>query len=110
MRAAQSLSDDRCAYVRVLDVRGLSPVYDYLVLGTGTSGRQLRTAADRVEDVARELGHRPFGGRSERTEQWTAVDLGDVAVHAFSADGRAFYDLDTLWDDAREIEWRGRPV
>ena len=88
----------------VLDVRGLSPVTDYFVIGTGTSGRQMRAVADEVEDYARPLGERPIGRSVD--ENWILIDFVNVVVHVFSQDARHFYDLESLWGDAKRVEWK----
>jgi len=100
------MADTRSTDVRVLDLRGLSPVCDYMVLATGTSPRQMRTVADDVRELAEERGHRVLGGSTGTGENWTAIDLVDVVVHLFSAEARSYYDLENLWGDAVQVEWK----
>jgi ribosome-associated protein len=102
---ARLMSDTKCANVRVLDVTGLSPVCDFIVLGTGTSTRQMKTVADDVAEWGEEHGLRSFG-KAGTGENWIALDLVDVVVHVFSQEGRHYYDLENLWGDATDVAWK----
>jgi ribosome-associated protein len=99
------LADTKCSNVRVLDLRGLSPVCDYFVIGTGTSSRQMRSAADDVAELGEERGLRSYG-KAGTGENWIALDLIHVVVHIFSHEGRMHYDLDNLWADATDVPWK----
>jgi ribosome-associated protein len=91
----------------LLDVRGISPVTDYMVLATGTSPRQMRTVCDDLAEMADQRGTRPFGENGLEGESWMLIDFVDVVVHVFSQEARSFYDLDSLWGDAKRVEWNG---
>ena len=90
----------------VLDVTGISPVTDFLVLATGTSPRQMKTVCDDLEEMADQLGERPLSRVGDDGTSWTCIDFVDVVVHVFSPEARGYYDLDGLWGDARPVEWR----
>jgi ribosome-associated protein len=102
--AAKLLADTRCSNVVVLDARGLSSVTDFMILATGTSPRQMLAACDEVAEMAEPRGYRALS-RNGDSGQWTCLDLVDVVIHVFSADARAYYDLDNLWGDARRVSW-----
>ncbi|MBC7783646.1 MAG: ribosome silencing factor [Burkholderiales bacterium] len=106
--AARIAADTRCTNVVVLDVRGLSPVTDFFVLGTGTSARQMRTVAEEVEEHGRPLGQRPLSRSLD--DHWILLDYVDVVVHLFSDDARMFYDLESLWGEAKRVTWRPESV
>ena len=89
----------------VLDVRGLSPVTDYMVLATGTSPRQMKTVADQLEEIGRPANHRPYSRADDDTSHWTVIDFIDVVCHLFDQDARMYYDLDNLWGDAKRVDW-----
>jgi ribosome-associated protein len=101
---ARAASDDKCHQVVVLNVIGLSPVTDFIVLGTGTSSRQIRAVAENLRTAGKEIGHRPLPG-GEHSDNWMLVDFVDVVVHLFDPDARSYYDLDSLWGDAPRIPW-----
>jgi ribosome-associated protein len=90
--------------VVVLDVRGISPVTDFFVIGTGTSARQMSTVADAVEELGREQGNKPISRSVD--EHWILLDYVDVVLHVFSDEARHFYDLESLWGEAKRVEWK----
>jgi ribosome-associated protein len=106
--AARMLANTRCHNVVVLDVRNLSPVTDFMVLATGTSPRQMKTACEDVEELGEPRGFRALS-RAGDNGQWACIDLVDVVVHVFSAEARAYYDLDNLWGDGRKLPWQDQP-
>ena len=108
--AARMAANTRCHNVVLLDVRGISPVTDYMVIATGTSPRQMRTVCDDVAEMAQQRGEKPLGGDVGQSESWMLIDFVDVVVHVFSTDARQFYDLDGLWGDARIVQWNDQPI
>ncbi|MDB5172922.1 MAG: rsfS [Phycisphaerales bacterium] len=89
----------------LLDVANLSPVTDYMILATGTSPRQMKTACDEVQELGDPRGFRPLS-RAGDNGNWTCIDLVDVVVHVFSQEARSYYDLENLWGDGRRVEWK----
>lgn len=104
--AAASLVDDKCHDVQVLDVRGQSPITDYLVIASGTSDRQMRSALSSLEDLASELGSPVFRIGADDDAMWLLADFVDVVVHLFEPNARAHYDLESMWPEAKTIDWR----
>jgi ribosome-associated protein len=88
-----------------MDVTGLSPVCDFFVLATGTSGRQMRSVADDIEELSEVRNFAPMSRSDTDSSTWILVDCVDVIVHIFSEDARHYYDLDNLWGDAKRVEW-----
>jgi ribosome-associated protein len=105
IEAARVLADTRCHQVCVLDVTGISPVTDFLVVASGTSPRQMKSASDAAEEFGDSVGYKTLTRVVEST-QWIVQDFVDVIVHVFSQDARYYYDLDNLWGDARPVEWK----
>jgi len=104
--AARLASDLHCQNVVVLDVRGISPVTDFFVLATGTSGRQMKSIAEQIEELGEPRGFVPFGRNGHEGDSWVLTDFVDVVLHAFSPATRSYYDLDGLWGDAPRVEWK----
>jgi ribosome-associated protein len=82
-----------------------------MVLATGTSPRQMRTVCDELAEMAQQRGERALGtdgidgpGAETGGGGWMLIDFVTVVVHVFSQDARAFYDLDSLWGDAKKVE------
>ncbi len=104
--AARLLADSNCEDVVVLDLRGMSQITDYYVIASGTSDRQIKSVADDLRHLAADMKQSPISKPSTQTTQWIVVDFVDVIIHLFDAPTRAFYDLESLWGDGREIRWQ----
>jgi ribosome-associated protein len=97
-----ALADMKAVDVRVIDVRGLSDVADFMVIASGTSDRHLRSVADRVVQMSKAAGQRPLGVEGEQQGEWVLVDLPDVMVHIMLPRTRELYQLEQLWDAPRK--------
>ncbi len=95
--ANQALEDGKAVDIKVLDVRKLTSMADYLVIATGRSSRQVKALADQVTEAARAAKEKPLGVEGEQAAEWILVDLGDVIVHVMQAQTREFYQLEKLW-------------
>lgn len=109
IEAARLLADDRCEDVIVLDVRDLSQITDYIIVGTGTSDRQMRAVLHHVEDLGAEQGFRTYRSSADDRGSWLLADFVDVVVHVFEPNTRAHYDLEMLWGDAGRVPWERAP-
>jgi len=105
-QAAQLMSDLHCQDVIIYDVRGISPVTDYIIIASGTSDRQIRSVADDVTQLGRQHDLEKFGRDEDGPSTWIAVDLIDVIVHLFEPNTRAHYDLEMMWGDAPQVQWK----
>lgn len=96
--------DKKAFNVRILDVRNISSLTDFLVIASGSSDRQVSAAADSVH-MGLKKNHEtlPIGIEGLNEGRWVLIDYGDVMVHIFHEPVRLFYDLDGLWSDAKEI-------
>lgn len=90
--------------VRVLNVRGLSSLTDYLVIASGQSDRQVQAIAESVR-IGLKQNHdlAPMAVEGVREGRWVLLDYGDVMVHVFHEPVRDYYDLDGLWREAIEV-------
>ena len=96
---AAAVEDAKGVDARLLDVRKLTDVTDYMIITTGTSERHVKTIADRVLEKMREDGWKPLGMEGEQDRDWVLVDFVDVVVHIMRAPTRKRYDLEGLWDE-----------
>jgi ribosome-associated protein len=110
VEAARLLTDDKCEDVLVLDVRELSQVTDFIVIGSGTSERQMRAVLHHVEDLGAEMGFPAFRSSADERASWLLADFVDVVVHIFEPNVRAHYDLEMLWGDAGRVPWERPPA
>jgi len=102
--AARAALEKKAEQVVVLDLRGVSGYTDFLVIGSGTSDRQLEAIADSVESELTAHGHRVIGSEGQRGGRWVLLDFGDVVVHVFHTEDRTHYDLEGLWADAPRLD------
>jgi ribosome-associated protein len=102
---ARVAADNKARDVVVLDMRGVTPIYDFLVLTTGASRRQMHAIAEEVDDAMRDLGDRRLGIEGYDASRWIVQDYGDVVVHVFDAEAREYYALEDLWADAKKVDW-----
>jgi ribosome-associated protein len=109
-----ALALDKKAYnVKVLDIRGISTIADYLVLATGTSDKQVIAIADSIRTGLKKYG-KAIDVEGAKEGKWIVIDYGDVIVHVFLEDLRSYYNLDELWGAARltgipsEYLWEGK--
>lgn len=105
VEVARTLSDYQCTDVIVMDIRGLSTVTDFVVVGSGSSDRQMRSVLEHVEKLGAKLGFKAFRTNSDDRASWLLADFVDAIVHLFEPNTRAHYDLEMLWGDAPRIEW-----
>jgi len=103
--AARLLNDYDCEDVRVMDVRGVSPLTHYIVIASGTSDRQLRALAGHLAKLGSEQGFERFGDDRDEASTWLVADFVEVMVHLFEPATRAHYDLEMLWGDAPRVSW-----
>lgn len=93
----------------ILDLRGVSPVTDYFVICTGTSGRQMRTVAEELNRCGESLDQGVWHVEGAETADWIVMDFVDVVVHLFDQPHREYYDLELIWGEAPRVRWR-RPA
>jgi len=104
LAAARAAEDNRGTDVVVLDLREITPIFDYFVVATGTSGKQMRAMASAIDDVLeKELGDRRLGIEGFDDTGWILLDYGNVVIHLFSEAKREYYDLERLWDGAPQV-------
>jgi ribosome-associated protein len=96
--AEAALEEVKARDVRVMDIRKLSSVADYMVVASGTSDRHVRSLADHVVEQATAAGCPPLGVEGQDNGEWVLVDLQDVIVHIMQPKIRDFYKLEGLWD------------
>lgn len=101
---AAKVLDKKAFRVRILDVRNISSLTDFIILASGSSDRQVQAAAESVHlSLKKDHDTPPLGIEGMKDGRWVLLDYGDVMVHVFHDPVRDFYDLDGLWSDAKDI-------
>jgi ribosome-associated protein len=106
IEAARLLHDRKCEDVLLLDVRGQSQVCDLILIGSGTSDRQMKSVSTELEKLGEERNQPAFRSNRDSATTWIVTDFVDLVVHLFEPQQRLYYDLESLWADAAKIEWR----
>ena len=102
--AARLLIDRHCEDVLLLDVSTVSQVCDFVLIGTGTSDRQMKSVADELSVLGKEAGLPAFRKSIDLGTTWIVTDYITVVTHLFEPQLRAYYDLEDLWSDAKCVE------
>ena len=102
MQCAVLALDKKALDVKILDIRGISTIADYLVLASGSSDKQVLAIADSVRTGLKKFG-KAIDIEGAQEGKWVVIDYGDVIVHVFVEELRAYYNLDELWGHAREV-------
>jgi ribosome-associated protein len=109
--AAHAADDKKGEEIVVLDVGEILSIAEAFVFVSAPNTRLVRTIVDEVElalKLTDEESPRSVEGLDDAT--WVLMDYGDVIVHVFLSETRAFYDLDRLWADAPRVEWSSLPA
>ena len=93
----QSLDDDQAVEIVSIPLAGKTSIADYMVIASGKSGRQVASMAMKIADKCKQEFGRPARVQGLPTADWVLIDAGDVIVHLFRHEVRAFYNLAKLW-------------
>ncbi len=84
-----------------MDMRQVSPVTDFFIVISATSGRQLKAIINHIgEETKQQHQVLPWHVEGEADNGWVLMDYGDVVVHGFLPEKRLYYDLEGLWREA----------
>jgi ribosome-associated protein len=102
-RAASAKGGDETV---IIEVGAVLAITDAFVISSGRNTRQVRTIAEEVEaKLKAEGGISPLRVEGLGDSQWVLLDYGDLVIHVFLDETRAFYDLERLWSDAPRVAW-----
>ena len=113
IKSAALALEKKAFNVRILDIRGISTIADYLVIATGTSDKQVQAIAESIRSGLKMYG-KAIDIEGKKEGKWIVIDYGDVIVHIFIEDLRSYYNLDELWSAApkvaipEEYQWEHR--
>jgi ribosome-associated protein len=101
-----SLDDMKAEEIVEIDLRGKSAIADVMIIATGRVARHVGAIADRVAKDLKEAGHHNVRIEGVPVCDWVLIDSGDVIVHVFRPEVRAFYNLEKMWSSGRPNEIR----
>ena len=109
LAAARTAEDNRGEDIMVLDMREITPVFDYFVLVTGNSRRQLHAISEEIDHCLEDgLNDKRMGIEGYQESRWILLDYGTVVIHIFDPEMREFYALEDFWNQAAKVKlpWR----
>ena len=101
----KALDDKKADDIKVLDVRGKSPITNYFIIATANSEPHLRALAGELERTLKDLGVKSVGRDYNTSSGWVVVDAFDFMAHIFLPEQRGLYGIESLWKDAEEIKF-----
>ncbi|HRX77475.1 MAG TPA: ribosome silencing factor [Pirellulaceae bacterium] len=105
LAAARTASENRGRDIVVLDLREVTPIFDYFVVATGTSRRQLHAMSEEIDHkLEDDLGDKRMGIEGYSDSRWILLDYGTVVIHLFDDETRAYYDIENLWTQAKQVD------
>jgi ribosome-associated protein len=104
LAAARTAEENRGEDIVILDMRQITPVFDYFVIATGNSRRQLHAISEEIERVLKEeLKDKRMGIEGYDESRWILLDYGNVVIHLFDQETREFYALEDFWSQAERV-------
>ena len=104
IQAAKAALEKKALDVIILDLSGLTVIADYFVICSGESTTQVKAVAEFIEQEFAKKRIKPLGVEGAAHSHWILLDYGDVIIHVFEKETRAYYNLEKLWMDAKVVE------
>ena len=96
-RIVHWLDDAKAEDVAVIDLKGKSSIGDFMIIATGRSDRHVSAVAEQVQRALKEAGLDRVRIEGQPQCDWVLIDTGDIIVHVFQPEIRAFYNLEKMW-------------
>ena len=92
--------------IQLLDLRDIeNTVCDYFIICSGNSNTQVNAISGSVQKtVSKEIKDKPWHIEGQNNSEWILMDYVNVVVHVFQKHVREFYDIESLWGDAKITE------
>lgn len=100
------IEDVKGKEISILDLREIeNTVCDYFIVCEGTSNTQVNAIVNSIQKkVSKELKDNPWHVEGEDNAEWVLIDYVNVVVHVFQKHIRDYYDIESLWGDAKTTE------
>lgn len=97
------IEDVKGKEITVLDLRDIeNTVCDYFIICEGTSNTQVNAIVNSIQKkVSKELKDNPWHVEGSDNAEWVLIDYVNVVVHVFQKHTRQYYDIESLWGDAK---------
>ena len=104
LEVARIALEKKAIHPVILDVREFFNLYDYFVICSAETSRQVKAIAEEIAKRCRENDIHIHHREKDESFQWMLIDLFDVVVHVFLEETRDFYNLEYLWRDAKKVK------
>ena len=101
-----SLDDDKAEDIVIIDLDGKTTIADYMVVASGRSARQVGAMADHLSERLKKAGVAGVRIEGRTNGDWVLLDAGDIIVHLFRPEVRAFYNIEKMWDAGTPVSGR----
>jgi ribosome-associated protein len=95
------LEDMKAEDTVTIDLTGKTSIADAMVVTSGRSNRHVTSIAESAIEGLHKAGMKGIRVEGKRNGDWVLIDAGDVIVHVFRPEVRAFYDLEKMWAGSR---------
>lgn len=103
--AVRVAAENRGQEILLLDLSNQTSIFDYFLIITGTSRRQLAAISTEIDRMMKStFNERKLSITGYEESRWIILDYGNIVVHLFDEDTRRFYDLESLWGDATVVD------
>lgn len=102
--AVKAAAENRGQDITVLDLTGVTSLFDFFILITGGSRRQLAAIADEIERALKAIGEKKLSVSGLEEGRWVVMDYGSIVIHLFDDETRSFYNLENLWADGKPVD------
>ena len=106
IQCARIGDENKAKDILVLDMRAITPIFDFFVVMTGASRRQIHTLAEEIDAYMTSEDEKRLSIQGYQASRWVVQDYGDIVAHVFDQESREFYALEDLWADAPHVDWR----
>ena len=103
IEAAKIANSKKAKDTLILELKNLSTFTDYFVICSGESSIQVKTIAEAIEEKFSKNKIFLLGREGLSSARWVLLDYGDVVIHIFNEESRAYYELEKFWLDAPRI-------
>lgn len=90
--------------IKIIDIAKVSTIADYFIIASANNINQVQAISDEIDFILGKEGIMPKAIEGNKNASWMLLDYNDIVVHIFLREDRAFYDLDRIWRDGKEIE------
>ncbi len=110
LKISQLLDDKKGKDIVIIDIGKKSAFADYMIIGSGSSERQISTLRDEIEDYIEKIGGAIKNIEGKKESGWILLDCGDIIVNLFTEEMREKYTVEKVWGDCETILLEERNV